>query len=210
MTRLVDMTIAGFLDELASGSPAPGGGSVAALSGALGAALATMVCHLTVGKPGYEAVQNTMPTLLERGTKLRQEFTGLIDEDTTAYTKVVTALKLPKTTEAEKAKRRDTLQVAFQAAAEVPLHTARLCYDLLALADDVAHQGNKNSITDASVAALMAQAGLESAALNVRINLTSIKDAAFVNTTSVELLDLQQAGAERAKAIYEYVSRTLA
>jgi formiminotetrahydrofolate cyclodeaminase len=210
MTTLIDMKMSAFLDELASGSPAPGGGSVAALAGALGAALTSMVCHLTVGKPGYEPIQNALPILFERCTKLRQEFTVLIDEDTAAYNTVVTAMKLPKTTDEEKATRRDALQVAFKKAADVPMQTARLCHDLLVLADDVAHKGNKNSITDAAVAALMAQAGLESAALNVRINLTSIKDPNYVTQTSVEILDLQQAAAERTKAIYDYVSSTLA
>jgi methenyltetrahydrofolate cyclohydrolase len=209
MTKLVDTTLSAFLDELASGSPAPGGGSVAALSGALGAALASMVCHLTVHKPGYEPVQNELPILIDRITSLRKEFTILIDEDTAAYNKVVNALQLPKTTEPEKAKRREVLQQAFIGAAEVPLHTARLCGDLLKIADEVAHKGNKNSITDAAVAALMAQAGLEAAVLNVRINLASIKDAEYIQRVSAEILDLQQMAAEQAKAIYEHVSTTI-
>ena len=209
MNRLVDTTLCAFLDELASGSPAPGGGSVAALSGALGAALTSMVCHLTIHKPGYESVQNELPILIDRANNLRKEFTVLIDEDTTAYNRVVSALKLPKETEEDKAKRKEALQHAFIGAAEVPLHTARLCADLLKIADEVAHKGNKNSITDAAVAALMAQAGLEAAILNVRINLTSIKDAEFVERVSAEIIDLQQMGVEQSKAIYDHVSSTL-
>jgi len=208
MNRLVDTTLCAFLDELASGSPAPGGGSVAALSGALGAALTSMVCHLTIHKPGYESVQNELPILIDRANNLRKEFTVLIDEDTTAYNRVVSALKLPKETEEEKATRREALQKAFIGAAEVPLHTARLCADLLKIADEVAHKGNKNSITDAAVAALMAQAGLEAAILNVRINLTSIKDAEYVERVSAEIIDLQQMGVEQSKAIYDHVSST--
>lgn len=209
MEKLTDTSLCSFLDELASGSPAPGGGSVAALSGALGAALASMVCQLTVHKQGYEPIQNELPILIDRTNNLRKEFTVLIDEDTSAYNKVVSALKLPKNTEEEKATRREALQKAFIGAAEVPLHTARLCSDLLTLADEVAHKGNKNSITDAAVAALMAQAGLEAAVLNVRINLSSIKDEDYVNKVAEELLDLQQTGAEKAKVIYEYVSTTI-
>jgi len=209
MTIIVDMTISSFLDELASGSPAPGGGSVAALSGALGAALTSMVCRLTEHKPGYEPVQAELPRLVEHAERLRGEFTRLIDEDTLAYIQVVDALKLPKTTEEEKAQRREALQKAYIAAADVPLETARLCGDLLQLAADVAHKGNKNSITDAAVAALMAQAAADAAILNVRINLASIKDPQYVNETSLEIFDLQQAVAEQAKAILEYVISTL-
>lgn len=209
MTKLIDMTLTGFLDELASESPAPGGGSVAALSGALGAALTAMVCHLTEHKPGYEPVQAELPLLVEHAERLRTELTKLIDEDAIAYTTVVNALKLPKTTDEEKGRRRDTLQKAFIAAANIPLQTARLCGDLLQLAADVAHKGNKNSITDAAVAALMAQAASEAAILNVSINLTSIKDTDYVTQTSMEIIDLQQKAKTQAKAIYEYVTSTL-
>ncbi len=169
-----------LLDELASAEPAPGGGTVAALSGALGAALVAMVCRLTIGKKGYEAVSAEMETILPRADALRRELADSMQADTDAYTRVMAAYGLPKTSDAEKAARARAIQAALQHASDVPLRVADACAQVLDLARVVAAKGNKNAASDGGVGALMAEAGLRGAAFNVMINLSSIKDEAFV------------------------------
>jgi formiminotetrahydrofolate cyclodeaminase len=209
MTILTDMKLKTFLDELASNSPAPGGGSVAALSGALGAALSSMVCNLTIGKENYETVQTDMKNVLKRSEQLRKELTMLIDKDTEAFNEVMKALKMPKDTDEQKEKRRQALQKGYKNAAQVPLETARICEKILEVAAIAAEKGNKNSLSDAAVSALMAHAGVEAAALNVKINLSSIKDTEFVQKISSELRELQQRTAEKTSAILGIVEKSL-
>lgn len=176
-----------FLDELASSSPAPGGGSVSALCGSLGAALNSMVCNLTIDKKGYEEVNEEMKGVLEQSEVLRNRLHQLIDEDAEAFNKVMDAFKLPKESEEETKIRRETIQEAFKGAANVPLTVASLCLKVLETSRMVAEKGNKRSVTDAAVSALIARAGLHGAALNVRINLGSIKDAEFNQKALQEL-----------------------
>ncbi|HUT00510.1 MAG TPA: cyclodeaminase/cyclohydrolase family protein [Candidatus Thermoplasmatota archaeon] len=209
MTNLVKQSLKMFLDELASSSPAPGGGSVAALSGALGAALSSMVCNLTSGKQGYEAVQEEITEKLEKSEELRKDLTKLIDRDTEAFNEVMNAIKMPKETEDQKEHRRNALQIAFKCAAEVPLETARKCIQVLEIARIVAEKGNKNSISDAAVSALMAQTGVQAAMLNVRINLNSIKDTKYVQQVSTELHDLLQNAMEKSAEILGIVEKNL-
>jgi len=209
MGTLTDMNANRFLDELASSSPAPGGGSVAALSGALGAALSSMVCNLTIGKENYESVQTEMKNVLKRSEQLRRELMVLIDKDTEAFNEVMKALKMTKDTDEQKEKRRQALQKGYKTAAQVPLETASTCEKVLDVAAIAAEKGNKNSITDAAVSALMAQAGVEAAVLNVRINLGSIKDAEFVQKISSELRELQQRTAKKTTAILGSVEKSL-
>lgn len=198
-----------FLDELASNSPAPGGGSVAALSGALGAALSSMVCNLTMGKQGYETSQDEIRQIYEKSEDLRKDLTDLIDKDTEAFNEVMKAMKMPKDTEDQKEGRRQAIQAAFKNAAEVPLETARKCIQILDVARIVAEKGNKNSISDAAVSALMAQTGLQAAILNVRINLTSIKDSEYVHNISTELHELLQNAMEKSAEILGIVEKNL-
>jgi formiminotetrahydrofolate cyclodeaminase len=209
MTKLVKLNIRMFLDELASSSPAPGGGSVAALSGALGAALSSMVCNLTRGKQGYEAVQEEMKYILEKSESLRKDLTELIDKDTEAFNEVIKALQMPKETDSQKEQRRQILQTAFKYAAEVPLETARKCTQILDVARVIAEKGNKNSVSDAAVSALMAQTGLQAAMLNVRINLTSIKDPEYVHTVNAELHELLQNAMQKSADILGIVEKNL-
>jgi len=209
MTKLVKMNLKMFLDELASSSPAPGGGSVAALSGALGAALSSMVCNLTRGKQGYEAEQNEIIELLQRSEELRKQLTDLIDKDTEAFNKVMEALKMPKQTVEEKEHRQHALQSAFKHAADVPLETARKCMQILDVARILAEKGNKNSISDAAVSALMAQTGLQSANENVRINLRSIKDTEYIHKVTIELDELLRNAIEKSAEILGMVEKTL-
>jgi formiminotetrahydrofolate cyclodeaminase len=209
MTKLVKQNIKMFLDEVASSSPAPGGGSVAALSGALGAALSSMVCNLTRGKQGYETVQDEIREILEKSEGLRKDLTDLIDKDTDAFNEVIKALKMPKETEDQKEQRRNAMQIAFKQATEVPLETARKCEQILDIAHIVAEKGNKNSISDAAVSALMAQTGVQAAMLNVRINLSSIKDTEYVQQVSTELHELLQNAMQKSTEILGIVEKNL-
>jgi formiminotetrahydrofolate cyclodeaminase len=209
MGKLVDMKVQAFLDELASNSPAPGGGSAAALAGALGAALSSMVCNLTVGKEQYEAVQTEIKDTLKQSEHLRKQLTELIDKDTEAFNNVMTAVKMPKETDEQKEKRRHALQTAYKNATSVPLQTARICDQVLDIALVVAEKGNKRSITDAAASAILTQAGIETALLNVRINLGSLKDTEFVQKITSEVKILQQQTKDKTAKILDIIERSL-
>ena len=173
---LIDKKVHNFLDELASNSPTPGGGSVAALAGALGAALISMVGNLTIGKKKYEDVEEDIKKIISSSEKLRYELSQLIEEDVMAFNNFMATYKMPKETEDEKKIRAEKIQESLIEAAKVPLTVAYKCLEVLSLSKEVAEKGNINVISDAGVAALMAEAALESAILNVKINLTMIKD----------------------------------
>jgi len=183
-------TLDTFLDDLASSSPAPGGGSVAALSGALGAALISMVCNLTIGKKKYADVDGDMKKIIGQSEDLRRQFTTLVDKDTLAFSKVMEAYSLPKDTEPQKALRGAAVREATKEATLVPLEVMKHCIDALALAQEVASRGNVNSISDAGVSALMLHTACEGAALNVRINLNSLDDPEFVGWKTDEVASL--------------------
>jgi methenyltetrahydrofolate cyclohydrolase len=187
---LTKKSVAAFLDELASPSPAPGGGSVAALAGALGAALTSMVCNLTTGKKKYLAVEEEMKKILVQSEELREKFTTLVEKDTQAFNKVMEAFGLPKDTDPQKALRGAAIGEATKEATLVPLEVMKHCIDALALTQEVASKGYVNSISDAGVSALMLQAACESAALNVRINLNGLSDSEFVGWKSDEMISL--------------------
>jgi glutamate formiminotransferase / formiminotetrahydrofolate cyclodeaminase len=183
---LMSMTATRFVDEVSTEAPAPGGGSVAALMGSLAAALATMVANLTIGKKGYEDAWAAMGTLAERGQVLKDRLALAVDLDTEAFNRVMDAMRLPKGTPDEAAARDHALEVSNRYAAEVPLDTVRMCLDTIRLAADAARQGNRNSSSDAGVAALAARAGAEGAALNVLTNLASVSDEAFKQACVLE------------------------
>jgi formiminotetrahydrofolate cyclodeaminase len=187
---LTKKTVNAFLDELASSSPAPGGGSVAALSGALGAALTTMVCNLTIGKKKYAEVEADMKKVKAEAEKLRTRFTELVDQDTQAFNKVMEAYGLPKDSDAQKALRLAAIREATKEATLVPLEVMKHCIDAMALAQQVASAGNRNSVSDAGVSALMLHAACESAALNVKINLNGLADSDFVGWKADEVVSL--------------------
>jgi len=203
------LSVKGFLSELASKSPAPGGGSVAALSGALGTALSSMVCNLTVGKEKYKDVENEIKEVLAKSEKLRKELTSLIDEDTEAFNDVMKAFKMPKETDEQKKKRSNAIQEGYKTAAQVPLKTAQTCTEILDIAKVLAEKGNQNSITDAAVSALMTKAGVKGAILNVRINLGSIKDEAFVGKISKELSELENSTERKTEEILKIVEKAM-
>jgi len=179
---LTSLSLTDFLQETASNAPAPGGGSVSALAAALGASLTSMVCRLTMGKKKYAEVQSEMETVLKQSEALRDKFAAMIDEDTTAYNKVMAAYGLPKETEEQKVKRTLEIQAAMKTATLVPLKLMELCRVTMELVKIVIERGNKNSLSDAGVAALMLHSGCEGAALNVKTNLAGIQDLAFVET----------------------------
>jgi len=206
---LASMKVNSFLSELASNSPAPGGGSVAALSGALGAALSSMVCNLTVGKEKYTDVQDEIKTTLRKSEQIRKRLTKLIDEDTEAFNDVMKAFKMPKETEEQKKKRSFAIQEGYKTAAKVPLKTAQTCAEIIDVAKIVAEKGNVNSITDAAVSALMAKAGVKGAILNISINLGSIKDEKFVSKVSSELDSLKKTVDKKTNEILKIVNRKM-
>ena len=200
---LASMSIERFADEVSSNSPAPGGGSVAALAGSLGAALAAMVANLTVGKKGYEAAWESSATLAERAQALKAALLLAVDDDTRAFDDVLAAMRLPKVNEEQQRARETAIAAAYEKATAVPLATARLCLQALDLAKEAAITGNRNSVSDAGVGALLAKAGLDAAILNVRINLPSVREGGFKTATLAEIAELP---AKSASAL----ARTLA
>lgn len=180
---LASRTVQDFLAELASASPAPGGGSTSALAGALGCALTAMVCQLTIGKKKYELIQAEMQELLAAASRAQQEFVELMEKDTAAFTRVMQAFSLPKDSDDQKALRSRAIQTATTEATQVPLRVMELCDEALALTASVAEKGNVNSISDAGVGALLLHAGCHGAALNVSINLATLKDPAYIEAT---------------------------
>lgn len=206
---LTTKPLSAFLDELASSSPAPGGGSVAALAGSLGASLAAMVCRLTIGKKKYLDVEQVMKTTLQQLEEQRKAFTVLVDRDTEAFNKVMEAYGLPKDTEDQQALRSAAIQEATKEAALVPLDVMKHVIDTLALVKNVAERGNINSASDAGVAALMLQAGCESAGLNVLINLKSITDTEFAGWRKQEMVSLSRTSQSQAEDILTTVRRKI-
>lgn len=199
-------SVSGFLGAIASSAPAPGGGSVAAHAGALAAALAQMVAGLTIGKKKYAAVEGEMKELAIRAAALTNALSALVKRDADAYTAVSGAYALPKESDADKAARDEAIQAALLQAADVPLETARACAEVAELALMAAERGNSNAVSDAGVAALLADAGCRGASYNVRINAMSITDSAAakrLNEQAAELVGRVSAIAEKVAAKVE-------
>jgi formiminotetrahydrofolate cyclodeaminase len=194
-----EQRITDFLDALASAEPVPGGGSGAALGGALAAALVSMVCNLTLGKKGYEAAQEAMADVLARSEALRAELAQLLEADTQVYSRVMAAYRLPRKAVEEKAAREEAIQAALIEASEAPLTIAARCAEVVELALPVAELGNRWAVSDAGVGALLAEACMQAALLNVAINLASISDAAYVQAARERMATLT-AGKAEAKA----------
>ena len=203
--NFTDMSMKAFLDELSSSAPAPGGGSVAALAGALGAALISMVGNLTVGKKKYAGVEDEINKLLQESERLRGELHDLLEADVKAFTELSLAMKMPRDTNEEKAARTKEMDRAFKAATDVPMRVAEACVSVMELCRPVAEKGNLNAVSDVGVAILMAEAGLRSAALNVLINLGWIKDDAFVEENRTKLDALFKGKPALREEIYELV-----
>jgi len=173
-------TISTFLEELSSAAPAPGGGSVAALSGAMAASLVLMVCNLTIGKEKFAQHEQEVKDIREEALNLRQELMNAVDEDIQAYNGVIGCYRLPKGTQEEKSRRKEQLQTALKQANEVPYRTAESCYRVLELNRRLPQIGNPNAVSDVAVSAQLAEAALQSALYNVDINCNYIKDDTYV------------------------------
>ena len=206
---MVNDSVQQFLDELASKASTPGGGSAAAIMGAMGAALVSMVCNLTVGKKGYEDVDADMQALLEEAEALRGRVTGMVNDDIAVFDKVMGAYGMPKDDDEQKAARSAAIQAALKEATDVPLACARAGSEAIALSGRAAEAGNKNVISDAGVAVMAAYAALKSAALNVFINIGSIKDADFAASREKEIRELLAAAERDTQAIYDVVLKRL-
>ena len=197
--RFGDMTLDGFLDAMGSKAPTPGGGAAAAIAGATGAALIAMVGRLTVGKPGFEDLEDRMQSLVERADGARAEFLALGDRDAEAFEVVMTAFRLPKDSDVEKASRVEAIQRGLEHAAAVPLEIARRAVDLMELAEDATAMGNPNAASDGMTAAGMLLAAVIGARANVEINASSLRDEARRQA----LIEECDAIRERAGALLE-------
>lgn len=171
-----EISVGTFLAELASAKPTPGGGGAAGMCGAMSAALVSMVCNLTIGKKKYQEVSRLMEETLREAESLRRRFEELIDQDAAAFQKLLDAFKLLKESETEAEFRKREIESATRKAAEAPLEIIELCLRTLPLAKTAAEAGNVNAVSDAGVSALLANAAAQSAALNVEINLSILKD----------------------------------
>ena len=199
---LQDMTLAAFGEALASSAATPGGGCAAALTGALGAGLAAMVARSTAASDKFADRADEMNAVAAEGDALRAELLGLVDADAAAFDQVMTAFRMPKETPEEQAARSEAIQAGYKAAVDPPLRVCTQSVRVLELAAQVAERGNPNAASDAGVAALLAAAALEGAAMNVEINLGSIKDESFRTTAAAAANAAREQGrALREKAL---------
>lgn len=204
--RLIDMSVADFVEETASESPAPGGGSVSAALGALGAALATMVANLSSHKRGWDARWEEFSNWAEKGKHFHTALLRAIDEDTDAFNRLMAAFGLPNATEAQKAERKAAIQSATREAIDVPLRTMRLALESMEVIAAMAEIGNPNSVSDAGVGALCARSAVYGAGLNVRINCAGLEDKDAVTRLLGEVSALERDAAEREAAILKTVA----
>ncbi len=207
--KLVDLTVEGFANETASESPAPGGGSISATMGALGAALGTMVANLSSHKRGWDDRWEEFSEWAEKGKYYQDELLKMVDEDTNAFNKIMDAFGLPKKTEEDKAIRHQAIQEATKYAIEIPFKVMQLCFDSMEVAKAMAEIGNPNSVSDAGVGAIAALAGVKGAFLNVKINAGGLDDKAFVEEMISKGKKLQKAAAAKQKEILNIVEEKL-
>lgn len=206
---LADLTIKDFLAETAGSAPVPGGGSISALNGAIAAALTEMVAHLTIGKKKYVEVEGQMKAIGVEAALIRERLTGYIDKDSEAYDRVFSAFKLPKETPEEQVVRENEIQRATKEAALVPMKVADEIGSAMESIIYVAHKGNQNAVTDACVAMMAARTCVLGALLNVRINLTSIKDEAFVAQMRKQADELEAHAIRVEKKLLDWVNAKL-
>ncbi len=199
--NLADLSIKEFLNKTASGAPVPGGGSAAALSASVAAGLVEMVANLTVGKKGYEAAESEMLDASKAAAGLREKLILGIDEDSNAYNGVLAAYKLPKITDDEKDRRKNAIQDALKTAALIPLGVAEKALEVMKLAEKVLQKGNKNAVTDGAVGTMMARTAVMSALYNVKINLSGIDDAGFVNNLSEKVDRIEREALDKEEKI---------
>lgn len=203
---LVDLTCAGFAEETSRESPAPGGGSISAYMGALGAALGTMVANLSAHKPGWDEQWEFFSDWAEKGKRVMNELLALVDEDTDAFNCIMAVFGMPKGTDEEKAARAEAMEKATLYATEVPLKTMKASFRAFEVAGEMAEKGNPNSVSDAGVGALAARAAVQGAFLNVKINAAGLKDRAKAEALVSEAAEIAKAADAEEKRILEIVN----
>ncbi len=206
---LVYRPLASFVQNVASRAPAPGGGSVAALAGALGAGLSTMVCRLTIGKKQYADVADDLRPVEELGKDMRDKFMEMVDKDTDAFDAVMDAMRLPDETPQQAAAKEKAGQIATVGAIQVPLNVMEMAVEMLPNTLEVAKKGNINSISDVGVAGMMLLSALDGAAMNVIINLPGLTDQTQAAEFKTRMETLQAEGKKIADDIQRVVMEKL-
>lgn len=207
--RLIDMSIKDFANETASESPAPGGGSISAYMGVLGAALGTMVANLSAHKPGWDERWEEFSNIAEKGRVLIDRLLALVDEDTKAFNRIMTVFGMPKSTPEEKEARTEALETAMLYATEVPLRTMKAAYEVFDIVDQMALKGNPNSVSDAGVGALATRAAVLGAQLNVKINAAGLKNREKADKLTKEAEEIANKAWRREKNILELVNKEI-
>lgn len=209
MSEIKDKSIQVFIDELASRAPTPGGGSAAAVMGAQAAALISMVCNLTIGKPKYAEVEEDMKSLLAKSEELRATLLDMIQADVEVFDRLMATYALPKETDEEKTARSEAIQSVLKEATVVPLACARACAETVILSRIAADKGNTGVISDAGVAVMAGYGALKSAALNVYINAGGLKDRVFAEEKLAELENILKGVEGQVEEIYQIVKAKL-
>ncbi len=204
--KLVNLSLTDFADETASESPAPGGGSIAAYSGALGVSLATMVANLSAHKQGWDERWEEFSAWAEKGQKIKDQLLALVDEDTNAFNKIMTAFGLPKGNETEKAARKLAIQEATKYAIEIPFKVMNLSLESMEVIKAMAETGNPNSVSDAGVGALCARSSVMGAFMNVRINAAGYEDSTFVSSIINKGREIENSAIETEALILKIVN----
>lgn len=207
--KLIDMTLAGFVDTTASDAPAPGGGSVSALEGALGAALAAMVCALTLGKKKYADVQELAIATEKTAQRLKGQYLEIIDRDTEAFNAVSAVFAMPKETEADKAARKAAMQAALKLCTETPIEMMELALETLRMIEGVSGRLNASAASDLGCAILAMKSSVQGAWLNVLINIGGIDDEAFVHKTRIKGASLLAEALPLADRLYQSIEKSL-
>jgi len=206
---LVEMKVTDFVDEVSRESPAPGGGSIAALSGALGAALSSMVSNLSSNKRGSEGIDKILNELSDKCQAIKFNLIRAVDEDTNAFNAYMDARRLPSKTGEQKQIRKTAMQKGLKQAVSVPLNTAKLSFEAIKIANTVAKYGNPNSITDVGVGAQCAYTGVIGGIYNMLINLKDIEDKQFVENIKKECADLKKQSSDELNKVLEFVESKL-
>jgi len=207
--KFADMTCNEFVDKLASKSPVPGGGGVAALVGAIGTALSSMVCNLTTGKKRYAEFEVDIQDILKKAADLQQDLMEMIDEDAENFLPLSKAYGMPKDTEEERRLKEETMEKALKQACEVPVKIVKACYEAIKLHSELVEKGSRLAISDVGVGVQCLRAAIISGWLNIIININSIKDDDYVNKVRKETEDLVKEGVILTDKVYEKVESIL-
>ncbi len=207
--KLADKTCNEFVNELASKSPVPGGGGAAALVGAIGVALSSMVCNLTTGKKKYAQFEDDIQDILKKAQELQNSLMQMIDEDAENFLPLSKAYGMPKGTEQERKLKEETLEKALKQACEVPIKIVKACYDAIKLHAELVDKGSRLAISDVGVGVQCLRAAIISGQLNIVININSIKDSVYVDRIKKEVMPLVKEGVNLADEVYEKVEQIL-